>query len=340
MAQSSLTKSSTAVEADSPFGADSTRTVPMKVIVCSLSRTGTVTMQRALNILGIQTYHSYQMMQSDLGDLEQWTRLIDAKYGKGDYRKGRDKSQILNRHEFEKVLGNYMAVADLPGSLFAVELAQLYPDAKVIVLNRDPDSWFRSCRGAWPFRFSSFAFTVLGWIMYWNSKAKAIQKYMLQLHSKVWGFEWPDADAEEKAKAFFHDYYSNCRENIPADRRLGFSVQEGWEPLCRYLGVDIPTVLPPGGKERVQIPFPRYVVSGRALVPRFNLKLCRTNNAEDIHKYQNGVLVGLVKTGLTSWAGRLGVVVALAETIYLTQDYWLPAVHSISQLAVFERLLK
>ncbi|KAH8168380.1 hypothetical protein LIA77_11644 [Sarocladium implicatum] len=272
-------------------------------------------MQAALHILGFPTYHSYHLMNGHTNSLELWTRFVDAKYGSGSLSEVRGRADVLSRLEFDKVLGDHMAVVDLPGSLFAVELAQHYPDAKVIVLNRDVDSWFRSCRGAWPFSFSSFGFTLFGWLMYWNPKVKAIQKYMVQLHAKVWDFEWPDADAEDKAKAFFHEYYSSCRESIPAERRMEFSVQEGWEPLCRYLGVEIPTVLLPGSKEHVQIPFPR------------------ANDAETIQKYQNGLMADLAKSGVRDWLGRIGVVVAFAETCYLTRSYWLPGYYAVAGAA-------
>jgi hypothetical protein len=156
---------------------------------------------------------------------------------------------------------------------------------------------------------------------------------MVQLHAKVWDFEWPDADAEDKAKAFFHEYYSSCRESIPAERRMEFSVQEGWEPLCRYLGVEIPTVLLPGSKEHVQIPFPRYVVSVPTLAPRVNITCCRANDAETIQKYQNGLMADLAKSGVRDWLGRIGVVVAFAETCYLTRSYWLPGYYAVAGAA-------
>lgn len=240
-----------------PFGMGSPRTVPMKVIVCSLSRTGTASMQEALKILGMPAYHSANMMAGRKEGLEHWTRAIDAKYGDDDDDTKAQKATALGRQAFDEILGEHMAVVDLPGSLFAPELAELYPDAKVIVLNRDVDAWFVSCRKAWPFRFSSFGIRVLTWVMYWDAKVLAIRTYLLKLHSAAWRFEWPDDDAETKAKKFFHDYYDECRERIPTDRRMEFSVQEGWAPLCRYLNVEVPTVRSPDTGEVVEIPFPR-----------------------------------------------------------------------------------
>lgn len=229
----------------------------MKVIVCSLSRTGTLSLQAALKTLGIPTYHSADLIVDKPENIERWTEAIVAKYGDGP-GKGTTPA-ALSRDAFDNIIGGHMAVVDLPGSLFAVELAELYPDAKVIILNRDPDIWFRSCRGAWPFRFSSVGFTMIGLLQYWNPRVTALRAYLLKLHGLVWRFEWPDADAEVKARKFFHQYYADCRERIPSKRRIEFSVSDGWGPLCEFLGVDVPKVRQPDTKEIIEIPFPRYV---------------------------------------------------------------------------------
>jgi hypothetical protein len=42
------------------------------------------------------------------------------------------------------LLGHAMAVTDAPASVFAAELIQAYPDAKVILNHRDIDAWHRS----------------------------------------------------------------------------------------------------------------------------------------------------------------------------------------------------
>jgi len=42
------------------------------------------------------------------------------------------------------VLAGYVAVTDCPGFMFAGELAELYPDAKVICTVRDPERWWES----------------------------------------------------------------------------------------------------------------------------------------------------------------------------------------------------
>lgn len=38
----------------------------------------------------------------------------------------------------------------------------------------------------------------------------------------------------------FAQHYERVRRTVPAERLLVYRVQEGWEPLCRFLGVDVP----------------------------------------------------------------------------------------------------
>jgi hypothetical protein len=38
----------------------------------------------------------------------------------------------------------------------------------------------------------------------------------------------------------FQQHNERVRRTVPAGRLLVYRVQEGWEPLCRFLGVDVP----------------------------------------------------------------------------------------------------
>ncbi|KAH6889401.1 hypothetical protein B0T10DRAFT_460066 [Thelonectria olida] len=58
------------------------------------------------------------------------------------YRSGKGKR--WGREEFDKILGGYDAVADVLAICFVEELVAAYPEAKVIVSQRDVDSWLRS----------------------------------------------------------------------------------------------------------------------------------------------------------------------------------------------------
>ena len=45
---------------------------------------------------------------------------------------------------------------------------------------------------------------------------------------------------KEFAFETFDRHYEGVRSAIPEDRMLEWDIKEGWEPLCSFLGVDVP----------------------------------------------------------------------------------------------------
>ena len=45
---------------------------------------------------------------------------------------------------------------------------------------------------------------------------------------------------QETAVSFFNDWNEQVKREIPSDRLLVFQVKEGWDPLCKFLGVPVP----------------------------------------------------------------------------------------------------
>lgn len=51
---------------------------------------------------------------------------------------------VTVKTNLQDLLAGYIGVTDQPAVLFTRELAELYPNAKVIVTVRDPEKWFTS----------------------------------------------------------------------------------------------------------------------------------------------------------------------------------------------------
>lgn len=49
---------------------------------------------------------------------------------------------------------------------------------------------------------------------------------------------------------------------VPADKLLVFSVDEGWEPLCKFLGVKVPEGAFPNVNDRAQM---KKVIAGMTI---------------------------------------------------------------------------
>ncbi|KAK0972039.1 hypothetical protein LTR54_017665 [Friedmanniomyces endolithicus] len=113
------------------------RTVPMEVLSMGYSRTGTMTMQAALEILGIPTWHWVTMAENP-PDLAMWSDAIEAKFNPSSVK------QPFGRPEFDNLLGYWGACTDQPAAFFVEELVKAYPDAKVVLCERNAYRWFKS----------------------------------------------------------------------------------------------------------------------------------------------------------------------------------------------------
>ena len=91
--------------------------------------------QQALDILGIQCYHGAVLLGRP-SDVPLWTEALDAKF----YNKGK----LYGREEWDKLVGDFGALSDVPAICFAEDLVKLYPEAKVILIDRERDDWFES----------------------------------------------------------------------------------------------------------------------------------------------------------------------------------------------------
>lgn len=164
-----------------------------------------------------------------------------------------------------------------------------------MILNRDFDSWFDSCVAALGGRQR------VGWFMntmfLWDRRLRVLGQYMNMKEEVVWKFEWTQSGAREKARAFYDHYYGDFRARIPEERRLEFTVGEGWGPLCRHLGVDVPTRIDENGR-RVEIPFPR------------------TNEAEQFRAKVGRMRDAALKGAAADWTRALIVGAAVGYGLY------------------------
>ncbi|KAK6223963.1 hypothetical protein LQW54_000109 [Pestalotiopsis sp. IQ-011] len=145
--------------------------------------------------------------------------------------------------------GSYDAVTDL-ASPFAPALVSAYPDARVVVVQRDFASWWPTFRSQVRDKVmlepnSSFhAFitsTFLG-----IRPVHAMRKVLLGF----FGVRSRAEIDEECARVAYDAYFREIRARVPPGRRLEYKLGSGWEPLCAFLGVDVPDVDFPNANEK------------------------------------------------------------------------------------------
>lgn len=219
-----------------------TRVVPMRVLVFGLMRTGTSSIRIALSRMGFDHVYHMNSVLCDPDDAQWWLRAGEAKWNhKGTFTK----------EDWDKLLGHCQAVCDIPPAAFAEELIATYPDAKVVILNRGVDKWYTSVsqtvlRVAKPTAWS----TLLG-LLDWRETGQ----FSKMLDQQMRGMFGPAGLTEDNMKRLFIDYHENLRRIVPRERLLEYKVQDGYGPLCNFLGVPVPT-REVEGKE-VEEPFPR-----------------------------------------------------------------------------------
>jgi Sulfotransferase domain len=101
----------------------------VKVIGAGFGRTGTASLQSALQELGFgPCYHMYEVFEHPQH---------------ADFWEAAWRGETV---DWDEVLGSYEATVDWPGCAFYRELMERYPDAKVLLSVRDPEQWYESTR--------------------------------------------------------------------------------------------------------------------------------------------------------------------------------------------------
>jgi Sulfotransferase domain len=195
----------------------------MKVIGAGLPRTGTLSQKVALEMLGFgPCYHMVNVL-TNLSLSKQWEQAMDENV------------------DWDEVFGEHESTVDWPGAFFYRQLADAYPDAKVVLSTRDPEAWERSMRDTiWDHIYGHSAMAHI-------SKARELVdpgwNEFMRLCSRMWAAQGVFSSVElrpgQLAEAVDR-YQEQVQRNIPEERLLVWSVTEGWEPLCAFLEVDVP----------------------------------------------------------------------------------------------------
>ncbi|MCJ1250921.1 hypothetical protein MMC30_008149 [Trapelia coarctata] len=200
----------------------------MKVLVIGMMRTGTKSMKAALEELGIrEVYHMTTTMKNPK-DADMWTAAINAKF----FNKGKK----FTRKEWDSLLGNCEACIDVPTAAFMPELIEAYPEAKVIVSERDPEKWYTSLSTTVGARATNWRIITLSLLdPFFLGKWGPFTGSLMQA---VFGSKGV-AD-KENALRTYKRMHQEVRDIAPKEKLLEYKLGDGWEPLCKFLNKDVP----------------------------------------------------------------------------------------------------
>jgi len=190
-----------------------------KVIGAGFPKTGTNSLASALDILGFRTYHAgtWHMFHA-----ENWTRVIRS-----------DTPQPLFDMAKELVSSGFNAAVDTPIPAYTLELLHHFPSAKVILMRRDMDAWFKSFLEQSKTNSQLYRWGLVGEANMLLMEITNREMYNCSDHP-------PTLDDRARAISAHLQHLERIRQNIPADQLLEFNVSDGWEPLCSFLGVQVP----------------------------------------------------------------------------------------------------
>jgi hypothetical protein len=182
--------------------------MPLQVIGAGLGRTGTMSLKLALEELGFGPCYHMSEVAGGNGAFPHW---IEAAKGRPDW---------------ETIFDGYAATTDYPACSFWRELADYYPEAKVILSLRDPQKWFESVNS-----------TIFSDEMSAHLKGSPVQEFFERC---VWAeFGARITDKEFMIEAF-NRHNAAVRREIPKERLLVYEAGQGWAPLCEFLRVPVP----------------------------------------------------------------------------------------------------
>ncbi|GJN82989.1 hypothetical protein PLIIFM63780_006535 [Purpureocillium lilacinum] len=126
----------------------------------------------------------------------------------------------------------YDGVRNVPAAAFAAEFIESYPTSKVILPTRDVDSWHASCLGT---VYQRAVDPILGALALIHSGSRTYATLLRALQRALYRGDFPGY-----GKTAFAEHQDYVRGRVPAERLLEYRVQQGWGPLCEFLGEPVP----------------------------------------------------------------------------------------------------
>jgi Sulfotransferase domain len=205
------------------------------VIGSGVGRTGTHSLKLALEQLGFdKCYHMDELLQHPDGLT---------------YFQKADRGENVNWNE---LFTGYKSAVDYPVARYYKQIIAAYPEAKIIHTIRDPESWYNSAMDTifWASKPSLGRILKMLIRMPFSSvvrKRFPVLKYNGAMIAAIYG-----KDLKNKAEVIrrYNEINAETLNTIPKDRSLVYEVKTGWEPLCNFLNVLVPTISFPKSNTR------------------------------------------------------------------------------------------
>lgn len=185
----------------------------LKIVGASFGRTGTRSVCAALEMLGLGPCHFMKALSADPAHARSWLRAADGE-----------------TPDWDRLLAGYSATVAWPGAYFWRQLSRAYPSAKVLLIVREPQSWYDSvARTLYRTRPTGLSDGAAG-----DAHHHAIERIVWQ---GTFSGRFTDRD---HAIGVYLSHLDEVRRSLPRDRLVEYVQGSGWQPLCAAFGLDIP----------------------------------------------------------------------------------------------------
>lgn len=232
------------------MGAAPSKPVPgtkMRVLALGLPRTGTSSLSAALEILlRAPSYHGgSHMAHGTLSHMQRWLACHRISYtARQQQRSTTPQEKVKIKEILAQQYEGYASVTDTPSFYYVEELVEMYPDALLVVTTRDVESWWNSkteinalMRDYRWFK-ELVLFPIPAGIRYWPLLGRLLLGGAYGEHLGLPGRE------------VYERHVEYLKRVVPRERLFWVEVKDGWEPLCRILGCEVPDVEFPRLNER------------------------------------------------------------------------------------------
>jgi hypothetical protein len=185
----------------------------LKVIGAGFGRTGTMSLKFALEQLGFAPcYHMIEVFSHPEHNAI-WEGAAEGK-----------------PTDWKSFLGPYGAAVDWPVCHFWRELAEVFPDAKFILTERDEEAWYKS-----------ISQTIIASMIRAGEPDDPVRKSQARMGKlivaeKAFGNRFD----KDHIIATYRRHNQAVKDALPRSRLLVYDTPQGWGPLCEFLGVPVP----------------------------------------------------------------------------------------------------
>ena len=187
----------------------------LEIIGTGFGRTGTLSLKHALQLLGWDPcYHMVEVAQNP-GHASLWSAAHRGA-----------------RTDWDALFAKYRATVDWPSTAFWRQIVDHYPDAKVIHTERPAAAWYASVKNT------------IYQVMNNPTPAQLPPAFHEQLEMAreviLRGVFDDRFEDEAHAIAIFEAHNARVKREIAPERLLVIEPGQGWEPLCKFLGLPVP----------------------------------------------------------------------------------------------------